>query len=305
MTGPRVARWALAAVLALAAVEFGVSLFVHRPRLSAEVWDDVAGSLADLPGDVPVLAADPFLGPHLRAHVPAAARPSSVGLADLHGVARLVVVGMGRAWSPAIERLLEGRPAPRVETTAEVGPLRVTHYRFDDGARTRFDLAGAEAPTVTAGGARCRRRRRGFDCGVYGKVEPAFAEVDFEPRRCLALRVPDATTVTIEADVPGTRLRGHLGFTDFNARLRSDAAVTLWIEVDGVAHRAVTVTDAQGFRPFEVPLPGGPDRPTRVRIEVHVPLSGTFEPDGRVQPAPAHVPCLEVRGIDDAEGAAP
>ena len=295
---PRGRRWALAAVLGLAAVELAVGLFVHRPRLDGEAFGALAGALADLPAGTVVLPAEDFLAPHLRAHVPAAAAPDVVGIADLRGVEDLYVVGLVRTWSEGLDALLAGRPRPEAQETLRAGPLRIVRYRFARPERVVVRWTDPDAVRVSANGHPCRRVGARFDCGVAGRVEPRIVEIDFAPRRCLALAVADGTRVAVEAEVRADLLRGHVGFADFNGRLRSDAPVRVSVAVAGENRGTFVATDAEGFRPFEIPLErDDPGTAVSVAIRVDVPAAGTFDADGRYVASPPHLACLEARGI--------
>ena len=72
----------------------------------------------------------------------------------------------------------------------------------------------------------------------------------------------------------GTSLRGHVGFGDYNARLRDDAPADLRVRIDGEEQLRITVSDMEGWRPFAIATtPARAD----VELEITAGLSGTWQ----------------------------
>lgn len=292
----RSGRGRLAAGLgALAVIEAAAALWAAREPIDEGDWAALASAIEARGDDAPVLLATAWLGPSARMHVPAIAELDALTLPDLHGVPRFHVVGLGAAWSDALEAARQGAAAPRALETTTIGPFSWTRYE-GDGARvlttlTR-DTAGLAART-DAGSCRGRERLR---CDE-GEIAPRIVEVDYQPRRCLGLSLRDGTTVTLQwsAAQLGHRLRGHVGMGDYNARLRNDAPVDVRVRVDGVLVRHATVSDAQGWWPFE--LATTPGR-ARVELEVVAGLSGSWS--GRnYDGTPHRTVCVELRALED------
>ncbi|RMG96306.1 MAG: hypothetical protein D6705_11720 [Deltaproteobacteria bacterium] len=292
-------RW-LVAFLLLAAVEFAVGLWVHRRRIDDGDLDALADTLGEVPAGVPVLAAEAFVAPHLRTRLASTADLRWIGRPDLRGVTEFYVVGLATTWTRTLDAMLAGRPRPERIASYRAGDFRIARYRFARGERIALDFADAKVTDARADEHPCRLRSGRFDCGVFGRIVPTLAEIDYAPIRCLGLDVPDGTTVALRAEARGDLLRGHVGFSDFNARLRSDGAVRVEIVIDGETVGRFVVTDVEGLRPFEVALPG--DGPVPVEIRIAVPSAGTFDPKDGYVPRPAHRPCLDARVVEILDG---
>ncbi|MFO0632802.1 MAG: hypothetical protein U0168_08130 [Nannocystaceae bacterium] len=291
-------RWrsGLAAALgALALIEAAAALWAAREPIGPDDWTALAQAIDARGDEAPVLLATGWLGPSARMHVPAIAQLDALTLPDLHGVPRFHVVGLGAVWSDALESAREGVAAPRQVATQAIGPFSWASYE-GDGARVLTTLTrdGAGLVARTDAGP-CRGRER-LRCDE-GEIAPRIVEVDYQPRRCLGLSLRDGTTVTLQwsAVTLGHRLRGHIGMGDYNARLRNDAPVDVRVRIDGVLVRHATVTDAQGWWPFELPTEPGRGR---VELELVAGLSGGWS--GRnYDGTPHRTICLELRALED------
>ena len=93
----------------------------------------------------------------------------------------------------------------------------------------------------------------------------------------------------------GTTLRGHLGFADFNSRLRNDAPALLELHIDDTLAGRWTLTDNQGWAAFAARTAPGLHT---VRVRLTPLLSGTWTPDGYTQ-QPARTACLELRALTE------
>ncbi|MCR9165784.1 MAG: hypothetical protein ACE37F_07880 [Nannocystaceae bacterium] len=291
-------RWArrtLAGLAALGAIELFVSAFVYRDAIDDADWDTLAAHLEADDADAIRLATG-WLGPRARMEVPALAAPSSAAGPDLHGIETLTVVGLGEAWSDALDRELEGSLRPGRVSVDDVGPFTVARYRFEHAPRTLHDWT-ERPPSLRTPQGSCRGKGRGWAC-KEGNVSVAFAEVDYVPRRCLTTALSDNTPLTLESKNMelGTSLRGHLGITDFNGRLRSDAPVRVQTWIDDVLVGTFTVTDAQGWRTFVVRTePGLHD----VRVAITDTVRGTWGRAG-LDPRGARKVCFELRALGEA-----
>ncbi|MBC8072383.1 MAG: hypothetical protein IAG13_28935, partial [Deltaproteobacteria bacterium] len=150
---------------------------------------------------------------------------------------------------------------------------------------------------VHSDGGSCRGR--GPWRSSEGELALGIVEVDYRPRACLGIEVHDGTTVTIgwpRAQL-GASLRGHVGFGDYNARLRNDAPVRLLVRIDGETRLHTVVGDREGWRAFAIATEAGVGD---VELEITAGLSGTWQARD-YDASPTRTVCVEARTI----GAAP
>jgi len=290
------ARRALFAVLAIATLEWGMAAWAYRDPLDDAAWAALAEDIAAMPEAEPVVLASEWLGSSARMHVAALARTDAVARPDLRGWSRFHTVGFDTRWSPELAADLEDLPAPtRVESRA-VGPFTITTYEQAAAGTLVGDLLGdVDALAVEDGAGRCRGRGE-LRCGA-GTLAVRTAEIDYRPRQCLALDVRDGASLRIARTdtATGDVIRGHVGFADFNARLRNDSPVALRVEIDGEVAAQWTVTDAQGWWPFAIAVePGAHD----VAFVVDVGVGGRWTARGYDAAAPRTV-CLEARTLQE------
>jgi len=283
------ARPVLGGLAALASLELVLGALSYRDAITDPDWDALAESIADDDADTTRLATT-WLGPRARMEVPGLAAAHSAAAPDLHGLETLTVVGLGESWSDALERELEGRRRPSRLSVHSLGPFEVGRYRFDDAPATLRSWI-ADPPKLSTPQGNCQRKGSSWAC-KEGSISVAFAEVDYTPRRCFQFALPDNTPLTFQDTLPlGTTLRGHIGVTDFNSRLRSDAPIRVRTFIDDVAVGSFAVTDAQGWRPFSVKTePGEHD----VRIELTDTVRGTWGRAGH-NPGGRRKLCFELR----------
>ncbi len=289
------ARRTLAGLAVLAGLEWVTSAFVYRDRIAAADWPPLAQRLQDEPTDAVRLATD-WLGPRARMEVPALARASAAAPADLHGVETLAVVGLGSTrWSDELDRQLEGRPRPHLRSETAVGPFNLAQYVFPAPQTTLADWVRTP-PSLSTPQGTCSGRTH-WKC-KEGSVRLQYVEVDYRPRRCFSAALDDGVPLRFtQAAMPlGTTLRGHIGVTDFNARLRSDAPIRVEATIDGVRVARFVVTDEEGWRPFEIATSSGT---ADVEFTLLDTVRGTWDRAG-LQSRGARSICFELRSI--AEG---
>lgn len=282
----------------LAATEWVCAARAYRSRLGPADWETAAAALAAIPGDEPVLLADDWLDPSARQHLPGV-RPF-VGLADLHGVPRFHVLALGDPLTATVQDDLAGL-VPEPHGVDPLGPLALHHYDLPTSGHVLWDIL-LNQPAMRAADdlGPCRSLANNANPAPSwtckrGRVGARYAEIGYRPRRCLALDLTDGATFELRGTVDlGARLRGHLGFTDFNGRLRNDAPVILEITVDGITRARWSVTDNQGWAAFELPTTAGP---AELVVRVTSLLAGTFTPPG-YDPEARRTPCLDLRAID-------
>lgn len=294
----RAARVLLGTVAAVALVEWLASAVVYRPAVQARDWEAAASAVAELPADEPVWLGTPWLGPRARMHLPRLARWDAVAPPDLRGAPRFHVLGRdGDAWAPTLQADHEDLPpAVRVETRS-LGALALHTYE-QPGAGVRVASFVDEARALQVEGERgpCKGSAGSWRCDE-ARVEVATIEVDHRPRRCLRLEASDGVTLRVRhpAMATGDVLRGHVGFHDFNARLRSDAPVRVRVVVDGRRVAQWLVSDAQGWWPFAVRTEPGTHA---VELELSAAVRGTWQRGG-YDSGQVHAPCVELRALQE------
>lgn len=298
----RPARVALVALATVAALEWIAAANAYRARLTPEVWQTTADALAALPPDEPIYLGTTWLGPSARQHLPPLRSWTSIAPPDLHGVPRFHVLGTAGApdagaWSDELEADRGELPPPQLLSTDELGPLRLHHYAAPAAGTLVTDwLATPTALTLRDARGPCRAAATSWSC-KQGTVTLATREVAYRPRRCLALELDDGATLEISRRAElGTTLRGHLGFADFNARLRSDAPALLELFIDDTLAGRFTLTDNQGWTAFATTTTPGPHE---VRVRLTPLLAGTWAESGYTQ-QPRRSTCLELRALTEA-----
>lgn len=298
-TNERPTTWArrgLAAIVGIAAIEWAMAAWAYRDPLDDDAWAALAADVAGIPADEPVVLATEWLGPSARMHVDAIARLEWLARADLRGWARFHVVGLGAHWSAELASDGEDLAPPQRVAAHEVGPFTITTYEQAAAGVVLDDFAAA-VDTLEIADAAGRCRGRGEVRCAGGTLAIRTAEVEYRPRRCIGLDARDGAHLRIARAraTTGDVLRGHVGFADFNARLRNDSPIALAIEIDGDTVARWTVTDAQGWWPFAVATePGVHD----VALVVDVGAGGTWSARG-YDAAMSRTVCIEARTLQE------
>lgn len=300
---PRQARAALLVLAVVAAVECVAAARAYRAQLGPDAWARAREALAALPPDEPVLLGTPWLGPSARQHLPALRTWPSIAPPDLYDLPRFHVLGLassprGGAWSSELQADLGELPAPQLLGVDDLGPLRLHHYAQPTAAAALTDwLADPTALQLRDDAGACRLSSGTWSCR-HVRADIQTLEVAYRPRRCLALDLDDGATLEIvhpRARLGGV-LRGHLGFADFNARLRNDAPALLELLVDDAVVGRWTLSDSQGWTAFAAPTPAGVHS---VRVRVTTLLAGTWTEHG-YSAQPRRTACLELRALAEA-----
>ncbi len=299
------ARIGVGAILLLALIECIAAARAYRPRATADDWGALAQAVEALPPGEPVLLAQPWLGPRARMESARLRGWDSVAPADLHGAPRFHVVGLdGARWHARLQDDLGDLPAPTYAGREPFGALQLHHYEQPQAGALVDDWLAASDRGLQLYDerGRCRGTVGAWSC-KQGKVALETLEIAYRPRRCLALRVDDGARLKLKYPrAPlGDELRGHVGFADFNARLRSDAPLLLSIKIDGALAGRWVFTDSQGWAGFALPTEAGEHD---VELELVTTLSGTWKAE-RYASNSAHVPCLELRALTTAPEVTP
>jgi hypothetical protein len=291
------ARRVLLALVLLALVEIGLGWRAYSDRIGPEDWAAVQAALERLPDDQPIVLATEWLGPRARMELAELRGLDAVARPDLRGHPVFHVLGLdGEAWSDRLHADLEGLPMPRPTARRDLGPLTLTTYEQPTPGRVLSSWLERPDLRVETDAGPCRGRDP-WRCSD-GVVERGVAEIDYRPRRCIMVDIHDGRTMTLTAPQmeTGDVLRGHLGFHDFNRRLRSDAPVLLTIRVDEHVAARWVVTDAQGWWPFAIPTSRGRHD---VSVELTVAVRGTWSHEGH-RPGEARKACLELRALEES-----
>jgi hypothetical protein len=279
----------------LAAVEMIAAFLEYRTRIHTEDWDAVQEIVA-ADEQVPVITTSEWLGPAARMNLAAARSWDSIAYPDLRSFERfwLLTHARERPWQG---RLRAELPKPEIVKVHRVGELSLYEYRQDVPAE-RFSLLESIDAVSTERG-RCSGGHGQWSC-KEGRVAVRTVEIDYRPRRCLAVELEDGVMAKLELGKLelGDHVYGHLGFADFNARLRADpvARVELWID-DAVAGRWV-FTDDQDWAAFALATPTGKHE---LELRVGTSVAGTWQRDGH-RSSPTDIACVELRGFGDGEG---
>lgn len=291
---PRRANLLLAALALVAAIEWFAAASAYRSTLTPATWESAAAAVAII--KEPVLLGTPWLGPLARQQLPALTTPAALP-PDLHGLPRFHVLGhagspRSGAWSDDLTDDLGELPPPILTGTTDLGPLVLHHYEQPAAATLVTDLLTTSLQLRDARST-CRLSSGTWTC-KQGTAQIRVVEVSYRPRRCLAITLDDDATLEIsDTTTLGTVLRGHLGFADFNSRLRNDAPAQLELFIDDALAGRWTLTDNQGWASFAATTPPGEHA---VRIRLTPLLSGTWTPEGYTR-QPPRVACLELRAL--------
>jgi hypothetical protein len=294
MTGlrPNGAVILLGMLCALAVVEMIAAFLGYRTRFHDEQWEAVREIVAD--DEAPVIAASEWLGPAARMNLASARTWDAVAFPDLRSFDRfwLLTHARERPWQGRLRAELEELPRPELVAAHRVGEL-VLHEYEQDVAPERFSLLESIDEVRTEKG-RCAGDHGRWSC-KEGRVAVRTVEVDYRARRCLAIELEDGAMATVELGrlELGDRIHGHLGFADFNARLRADptARVELWI--DGAVAGRWVFTDDQDWAAFALATPPGQHE---LELRVGTTMSGTWQRDGH-RSSPTDIACIEFRGF--------
>ena len=280
---------------ALAVVESIAAFLAYRERVASEDWAEVAALLAGSE-DEPLIVANEWLGPSARMALPQARRWDSVAYPDLRFPRFRVLTYAGqRVWRGPLRAELEGLPRPELVAIHRAGELTLHEYRHDIGAPTFRLLDQIQAVTTERG--RCSGGDGRYRC-KEGRVEIATIEVDYRPRRCLAVELDDGAMATVDLGrvALGELAYGHVGFGDFNARLRADPSARVELLVDGEVAGRWVFSDDQGWASFAMTTPPGEHE---LALRVGTTVGGTWQRDGH-RNNPTDRLCVELRGFAGA-----
>jgi hypothetical protein len=295
MLRPNGAVILLGLLCALAVVESLAAFLEYREGIADDDWEVVERMLA-LHEDEPVIIASEWLGPTARMRLSKAQSADSLAYPDLRGFERFWLLShtRERPWRGALRAELEELRRPQLLAVHRVGELLLHEYRHDTGAVLYSLLDPGAIEGVSTARGRCTGDGDRYRC-KEGHVRVRVLEIDYRPRRCLGLELDDGVMARVDlGEIElGERFYGHVGFGDFNDRLRADpvALLELWID-DAVAGRWV-FTDDQGWASFALATPPGRHH---VRLEIGTTFAGTWQRDGH-RSTPTDTLCVELRAF--------
>ncbi|MCA9699560.1 MAG: hypothetical protein KC431_18685 [Myxococcales bacterium] len=296
----------LGLVFALSLVEILGAFLAYRERISDDDWLAVAEVLAQAQEDgevQPVFVTSDWLGPRARMELPQVRAPEILGAPDLRGLDRywLLTHARDRPWTQHMHAELEDLPMPELLAVHRIGELTLHEFAARRSAVPTLSvlahLQAGQGKIVSEQGT-CRANADGWRC-KDGLLRRRLLEVDYRPRDCLSVELESGAMVSLDLGTVtlGNRLRGHVGFGDFNARLRSDPTAIVEAWIDGHLAARWLFTDDQGWAAFALATdPGEHD----LRLRVGTTITGTWQREGHVD-RPNDVMCLEARAFLEEE----
>lgn len=297
---PLLAKIALVGVLLLAVWESGRALQLSSQRVGPGEVQAMITALEAEPG--PVLAHRPWLEPQVRGWLREHSALSATGFPDTWP--EFWTLGH-RSDPPSLDLDL---PAELEHTVAQ-GSLVARRWRVQ---KPRAQLAvlgpGPSLPlTARVEAGSCRVSKDApleIRCPDQSTLQWEEAEIDYQGKHCLAFRSYTLGSMVLQVQLPSPRgagrLVGHVGFSDFNARLRSDAALQLRISSGEQVLINQPFSDAQGWAPFQseaIPAPESSTLPIRIELQLNGHRAASETLRRQV------IPCLELRWlqVQDAE----
>lgn len=297
----------LAAIMCVSVVELAMTSARYGGALRTDHWRRASEHLR---ADTPLIIGTPWLGPEARMRLDAAGAPEASGRPDLRGLSSFDVLRHDRDGPSSAhvwQASLSPRSKPVLLSAERAGPLRVEHWRVERPERVVDTLIHPRAlrvlstrdvertcPGNPTDGYTCPEQRR-----AGHRIKRQFAEVDYDARRCLSIPLLSAASLSFRrAEFQrGDRIVGHLGFEDFNARLRNDGPVTMTVEIEGEMVARSTFSNADGWAGFEIPTTPGAGSLT---VSLYATAPGAWiSPPERYQPGASRRVCLELRALDE------
>ena len=279
----------------LGLVELLAAFMEYRPNIDEDGWDELA-AIVEQRGEDPVIVPTSWLSPAARMNLAQARSWDALAYPDLRSFASFWLLHhkLERPWRGSLRAELEGAPLPDLVEIHHVGRLTLERYEQSVGVE-RFDLLD-RVEAVRTGRGPCRGGRGMWQC-KDGRVSIRTLEIDYRPRRCLAVELDDGVVAEVElGEVElGDRIRGHVGFGDFNARLRADPSARVELLIDEVVAARWLFTDDQGWAAFALATEPGAHR---VQLRASTSVGGTWQRDGH-RTNPTDSLCIELRGFDE------
>lgn len=259
MISSRFARGMLAALLLISGWETCKSVALTRARIDEGDLEQMRQAFHQV--ELPILAHRPWLEPRLRSWFSQASQPDAFARPSVQELPAFWTIG--HQSDPETQRFA---PHAKLRETIQHGALVARKWVQPQTFVTLAGL-GRSSLVMTELAARvdqgsCSIKNRSplkIQCPDQSTLTWEIGEINYRPRACLAYRSNQLGPVTLSfklADPQAVqRVQGHVGFSDFNARLRSDAALQVHLRADDIELLSRPFTDAEGWAPFSVQLP--------------------------------------------------
>lgn len=292
MTSTFLARAFWIALLSLCVWESGKSLMLTRSRVDPADVKAMRNILQHV--ESPVLAHRAWLEPSLRSWFPRATNPKAFAGPAPQELAQFWSIGHRSDPKP-----LAFASDAQLEQTVTHGALVARRWVQPKAPTTLADLTqnitDIQAHVQQGICKKISRSPLKLRCPDQSSLTWEISEIDYKARSCLSYRPSQLGPLTLSfklaTDQPPQRVVGHVGFSDFNARLRSDAALQVSLRVD--KHELVhqPFSDAQGWAPFFAPLPHSvqPSATYHLSLQLNANRAKSEHLSRRV------IPCIELR----------
>lgn len=267
MISSRIARGLLVTLLLISGWETCKSVALTRARIDERDLEQMREAFHRV--ELPILAHRPWLEPSLRSWFSQASQPGAFARPTAQDLPEFWTIGHQSDPEPQ-----SFAPDAKLRETIQHGTLVArkwvqpqTFVTLAGLGRSSFVLTKLEA-RVDQGSCNIKTRSPlKIQCPDQSTFTWEIAEINYRPRLCLAYRSNQLGPVTLSFKLAAPqaveRIQGHVGFSDFNARLRSDAALQVRLRADDIELLNRPFTDAEGWAPFAVQLPkDAQDSPT-------------------------------------------
>lgn len=284
-----------AALLLLSGWETSKSIALTESRIEPSDVREMRQMLSEV--QVPVLAHRDWLEPQLRRWFPQAAKPSAFARPDADELAEFWTLGH-RSDPPTQTIARNAQLKAQVQHGELVARNWMQPQTFVSLAKLGPSSLGIQDLHVRVDQGSCKIETKDplkVRCPDQSSLTWEVSEVSYRARACLALRSPQLGPVTLSFKLSEPRalhrIQGHVGYSDFNARLRSDAALQVLLRADHQELLRQTFSDAQGWAEFSVAIP----EPFELDPTFHLTLlvnASQARSTGLRRPV---IPCIELR----------
>lgn len=294
---PRFARFIWLGLGLLAAWESGRGLWLDADRIAEQ---DIASMAQHLEAvQAPTVAHRSWMEPSLRHWFPQLADPRNFAAAAPETWSEFWTIG--HRSDPST---LDPPQNAALQEEIRHGALIARKWQRELGTNTIAVLGsgdqGIQNLRVSVDQGQCRISKTNplkVRCPDQSSLSWELTEIDYQSRLCLAYRTFSLSPIQIEFEVPWpspeSSLLGHVGFSDFNARLRSDAAVSVQVFGDNTLWIDQPLSDAQGWAALSHPIPAPPPGKSKLAIRARLLLNANRASSASLQRQV--IPCIDLR----------